>query len=48
MYRLRNQICCQDSLPIIAASLMSLKLATGANKLVFDITTKQKQHNGKE
>ena len=38
MYRLRNQICCQDSLPIIAASLMSLKLATGANKLVFDIT----------
>ena len=38
MYKLRNQICCQDSLPIIAASLMSLKLATGANKLVFDIT----------
>ena len=38
MYRLRNQICCQDSLPIIAASLMSLKLATGANKIVFDIT----------
>ena len=38
MYKLRNQICCQDSLPIIAASLMSLKLATGANKIVFDIT----------
>ena len=28
----------KDSLPIIAASLMSLKLATGANKIVFDIT----------
>ena len=38
MYKLRNQIACQDSLPIIAASLMSLKLATGANKIVFDIT----------
>lgn len=38
MYRIRNQVACQDSLPIIAASLMSLKLATGANKIVFDIT----------
>ena len=38
MYRLRNQIGCSDSLPLIAASLMSLKLATGGNKFVFDIT----------
>ena len=38
MYRLRNQIACTDSLPIIAASLMSLKLAAGSNKIVFDIT----------
>lgn len=38
MYRLRNQIACSDSLPLIAASLMSLKLATGGNKYVFDIT----------
>ncbi len=38
MYKLRNQIACTDSLPIIAASLMSLKLATGSNKIVFDIT----------
>ena len=38
MYRLRNEIGCGDSLPIIAASLMSLKLASGSNKIVFDIT----------
>ena len=38
MYKLRNEIGCGDSLPIIAASLMSLKLASGSNKIVFDIT----------
>jgi pyrimidine-nucleoside phosphorylase len=38
MYKLRNQIGCSDSLPLIAISLMSLKLATGGNKFVFDIT----------
>ena len=38
MYKLRNELACQDSLPIIAASLMSLKIATGSNKIVFDIT----------
>ncbi len=38
MYKLRNATACENSLPIIAASLMSLKLATGSNKIVFDIT----------
>ncbi len=38
LYKLRNSIACENSLPIIAASLMSLKLATGSNKIVFDIT----------
>lgn len=38
IYKLRNEVACEDSLPIIAASLMSLKLATGSNKIVFDIT----------
>ena len=38
IYKLRNEIGCGDSLPIIAPSLMSLKLATGSNKIVFDIT----------
>ena len=38
LYKLRNEIACADSLPIIAASLMSLKLATGSDRIVFDIT----------
>jgi pyrimidine-nucleoside phosphorylase len=38
LYKLRNEIACENSLPIIAASLMSLKIATGSNKIVFDIT----------
>lgn len=38
IYKLRNEISCGDSAPIIAASLMSLKLASGSNKIVFDIT----------
>ncbi len=38
MYRIRNQIGCSDSLPLIALSLMSMKLASGGDKFVFDIT----------
>ena len=38
MYRLRNEIACTDCIPIIAASLMSIKLSTGSNKIVFEIT----------
>lgn len=38
VYKLRNEVACDNSLPIIAASLMSLKVATGSNKIVFDIT----------
>ena len=38
IYKLRNSIACENSLPIIAASLMSLKVATGSNKIVFDIS----------
>lgn len=38
MYKLRNELGFTDSLPIIAASLMSLKLAMGCDKIVFDIT----------
>ena len=38
MYKLRNEVACYDSVPIIAASLLSLKIATGSNKIVFDIT----------
>lgn len=38
MYKLRNELGFTSSLPIIAASLMSLKLAIGCEKIVFDIT----------
>ena len=38
IYKLRNEISCGDSMPIIAACLMSLNLASGNNKIVFDIT----------
>ena len=38
IYKLRNEVACENSLPIIASSLMSLKIATGSNKIVFDIT----------
>jgi pyrimidine-nucleoside phosphorylase len=37
-YRLRNDISCKDSIVLIAISLMSLKVATGSNKLVFDLS----------
>lgn len=38
IYRLRNEIACTDCLPIIAASLMSIKLSTGSKNIVFEIT----------
>ena len=38
MYELRNSVSCADCIPLVAASLMSVKLATGSNKIVFDIT----------
>ena len=38
LYKLRNEVGCNDSIPIIAASLLSLKIATGSNKIVFDIS----------
>ncbi len=37
IYRLRNEIACQDCVPIIAASLMSINLSIGSKKVVFEI-----------
>ena len=37
IYRLRNEIACQDCVPIIAASLMSVILSIGSKKVVFEI-----------
>lgn len=38
IYKLRNEIACTDCVPIIAASLMSIKISTGSKKIVFEIT----------
>lgn len=38
IYALRDSIACTDSLGLIASSIMSKKLATGANNIVLDIT----------